>query len=341
MNSRRSFPGLTAADSQQTIAPTSTVPGSRNVPASASRAGAGRSFVVPYLRPRTARIPFSPKEPVMTYYSLPISLSSKEPFPYSDRAVAFAEQFVRYLAGLNTPHVAAGAGLPKALSAETLTFAYRLALALGSEDAARQMHRDGQCTLLLVRPGRDLILAKIELDRILSKLVKLLALPEVAGAGLAAFVDMAHRDASASEQARSHERFCQEQDETISYGSPLLAVASDPGAFTPAARALCPKPRMLPQLTRALMLQLLCVTHSGRGEIDTPALLAALPTDEDLRRLEGPLLSPAFQEQTALGAAIRLKELVDASRVPVQDGLNRVPWAYADPTPKSSVSWPD
>uniref|UniRef100_UPI003AA9B647 AAA family ATPase n=1 Tax=Thioclava sp. TaxID=1933450 RepID=UPI003AA9B647 len=129
---------------------------------------------------------------------------------------------------------------------------------------------------------------------------------------------------SASEQARSHERFCQEQDETISYGGPLLAVASDPGAFTPAARALCPEPRMLPQLTRALMLRLLCVTHSARGEIDTPALLAALPTDEDLRRLEGPLLSPAFQEQTALGAAIRLKELVDASRVPVQDGLNRV-----------------
>ncbi|WP_146681662.1 AAA family ATPase [Thioclava sp. F28-4] len=264
-------------------------------------------------------------------HSLPTTSSPLKELFNSDRKVAFAEKFLRHLMKPCEPPSASD---PEeldddqaemfAFSIETLAFALRFAHLLGDEAAAHRMHEGGSCTLVQVRPGRDLVLAMADLPGLLPRLRKFLGLRRKEDIRLVARVDASPRGASASERARQHQRFRQTQDEAISFGDPLLAVAADPSAFTSVARTICPAPLVMPPVSRALILELLRITHPETEERSWGALNDALPTDDALRRLDGPLLTPAFKAATAAEVAERLVEYSAACAPKQVRALDRV-----------------
>ncbi|MPQ95454.1 AAA family ATPase [Thioclava sp. JE_KL1] len=264
-------------------------------------------------------------------HSLPTTSSPLKELFNSDRKVAFAEKFLRHLMKPCEPPSASDPeeldddqAEMSAFSIETLAFALRFAHLLGDAVAARRMHEDGSCTLVQVRPGRDLVLAMADLPRLLPRLRKFLGLRRKEDIRLVARVDASPRGASASERARQHQRFRQTQDEAISFGDPLLAVAADPSAFTSVARTICPAPLVMPPVSRALILELLRITHPETEERSWDALHDALPTDDALRRLDGPLLTPAFKAATAFDVAQRLMEYSAACAPKQVRALDRV-----------------
>lgn len=118
---------------------------------------------------------------------------------------------------------------------------------------------------------------------------------------------------SESTGSRSEERagaqFRESITTAIARGVPILAMVSHPRDMPEVAQALCDLTFTLPPLSRAMVLELLRVTHSATGQLAEDAVLAQLPGDDALGAMPLAVVRNAFSFGTTLRVAQRLAKI--------------------------------